>query len=284
MQNEIAHRIHAKDGGQVIHVDNIAFGFAHFFSGLQEPGMSENLLRKRKVQCHQKNRPIDGMEANDVLADQMEVRRPPFFEHVVSTGFRVIADTVDVVGECVQPDIDHVSRVKGHRDAPFKRSSGNTEILETRQKKIVHHLVFTGDRLNELRMLVNIVNQTRRIFFHLEEISFFLRRMDFAAANRTSAFFGELRIRIISLAFGAVLAFVRAFVDISLIVQFFENLLYLLLVVGIRGTDKTIIRRVHQIPQTLDNGGRVIHKGFRCGIPRFDGARFNFLAVLVGAG
>ena len=38
--------------------------------------MSEYLLRQRLAQCHQENRPVDGMEPDDILTDQVQVCWP----------------------------------------------------------------------------------------------------------------------------------------------------------------------------------------------------------------
>ena len=55
-----------------------------------------------------------------------------------------------------------------------------------------------------------------------------------------------------------------SFVDISLIVQLFENLLYLFFMIIICGTDELVIRSVHQIPDSLDLCGYVVYIFLRC--------------------
>ena len=119
MQHEITHRIHTEDLCQLIRVEHIALGLGHLPVAHQQPGMSEYLLRKRLAQRHQEDRPVDRMEANDILADQMKIRRPVFPVFILrSVG--VIPGEGDVVAERVQPDIDHVLRVEVHRDPPGK--------------------------------------------------------------------------------------------------------------------------------------------------------------------
>ena len=75
--------------------------------------------------------------------------------------------------------------IKVHRNPPLKGSSGHAQILQARQQEIVHHFIFSGHRLNELGMVVNMFDQPVRIFAHLKEICLFLRRFHFPAAVRT---------------------------------------------------------------------------------------------------
>ena len=64
----------------------------------------------------------------------------------------VIAESGDVVGQRVQPYVGDVLRIEGDRDAPGEGGSGYTEILQSRKQEVVHHLVLSGNRLDELRM------------------------------------------------------------------------------------------------------------------------------------
>ena len=78
-------------------------------------------------------------------------------------------------------------RVKIYWNPPFEGCTGNAQILKSRKEKIVHHLIFTGNRLNKLRMLIDICNQTVCIFAHFEEICLFLCRCTRTSAVRTFA-------------------------------------------------------------------------------------------------
>ena len=76
MQYEVAHRIYAKEIYQVIGIQHISLGLAHLAIALQQPRMSKYLLRQRQIQCHQEDRPVNRMETDDILSDQMQVCRP----------------------------------------------------------------------------------------------------------------------------------------------------------------------------------------------------------------
>ena len=263
MQNEVTHCIHAKEINQFIGIQYISFGFAHLAVTLQQPRMSEYLFRKWQVQCHQENRPVNRMETDDILTDQMQICRPVFFELLAAVAVTVITDAGDVVGQCIQPYINDMFRIEIYRNAPFKGSTGYAQILKSRKKEVVHHLILSGNRLDKFRMGVDMFDQTVRIFAHTEEISFFFCRLYFTAAVRTFAVY-QLRLGKERLTRCTVHTFIMSLVDISLVVQFFEDLLYLFFVVCIGCTDKFIVRCVHQIPYSSDLCGNFIHKSLWC--------------------
>ncbi len=84
MQHEVAHGVHAKYVDQIIRVDHISLGLTHLALAHKQPRMPEHLLRQRQIQRHQHDRPVDRMEADNVFADQMQIRRPIFFKHLVA--------------------------------------------------------------------------------------------------------------------------------------------------------------------------------------------------------
>ena len=75
-----------------------------------------------------------------------------------------------------------------------------------------------------------MLDQTVCIFAHFEEICLLLRRLYLTSAVRAFAVH-QLRLRPEGLARRTVQSLVRALVNIPLIIQLFENLLYLLLMI-----------------------------------------------------
>ena len=72
--------------------------------------------------------PDDGMEADDLLADEVDVGGPVFLiQAVVSTR---VAQGGDVVGQRVQPHVDGMLFVKVHRHAPFDGCAADAEVLQ----------------------------------------------------------------------------------------------------------------------------------------------------------
>ena len=120
MQDEVAHGIDAEIMHELIGIDGVALGLGHLAIADQQPRMSEHLLRQRQIQRHEHDRPVDRMETQDVLADDVHIGRPILPEVFRAFSIRVIAQRRDIVAQRVDPDIDDMLRVKVDRDAPFE--------------------------------------------------------------------------------------------------------------------------------------------------------------------
>ena len=123
VKDEVTDRVNAENSCQIVRVDNIALGLAHLAAALEQPRMAEDLLRKRNIQRHKEDRPVNSMETNNILTDQMEVRRPVLLEALGMVAVRIISDTRDVVGQRIQPYIGDMLRIEIDRDAPCERCS-----------------------------------------------------------------------------------------------------------------------------------------------------------------
>ena len=77
--------------------------------------------------------------------------------------------------------------IKINRDTPLKGGSGYTQILQSRKQEVIHHLVLSCLRLNELRMSVNVLDQLVGVFAEFKEVCLFLRRLALSATVRTLA-------------------------------------------------------------------------------------------------
>ena len=79
VKKEIAHGVYAYHLYQLIGIQHVALALAHLSIAHKQPGVAENLLGKGQIQRHKKDGPVKGMEANDILSDQMQIGRPIFF-------------------------------------------------------------------------------------------------------------------------------------------------------------------------------------------------------------
>ena len=279
MKHKVAHRVHAEEIHQGVSVEHISLGLAHLAVPLEQPGMSEHLLGQGKSQSHEEDGPVNGVEADDVLSNQVKIRRPEFLKLLRALPVAVVADARDIVGQGVQPHIGHVLGIKGHRNAPGKGGPGHAQILEAGKKEIVHHLILPGDRLDKLRMLVDVLNELRRVLAHAEEVGLLLSRLHLPAAVRALAVH-QLGLREEGLAGRAVEALIVALIDVALVIEFLKNLLHLGLMVLVCGADELVVGGVHQIPDALNLSGDLIHKSLGahpCGL----GLLLDLLAVLV---
>ncbi len=128
-----------------------------------------------------------------------------------------------------------------------------------------------------------MLDQAVGILLHLEEIRVFLGLVHFAAADRAVLLIHYLRSSVERLALSAVHSLVITKINVALIVQFLEDLLYLALVIFIRRADKAIIGSVDEVPESLDLSCHFVYEflGSLAGCCR---SGLDLLAVLVAAG
>ena len=251
MKYEVTNCIYTKEINEFISIENISLGFTHLTVSLKQPRMSEYLFRKWKIKSHKEDWPVNCMETDDIFSDQMKVCRPQFVELLCAVSVCVISDSCDIVCKSVKPYIYNVLWIEIYRNSPLEGCSGYAQILKSRKKEVVHHFVLTGNRLNELRMCVDMLDQTISILAHFKDICLFLCRLNRATAVRTFSIY-KLRLCEERLTRCTVHSFVMSLVNISLIVKFLENLLNLFLMIFICCTDEFVIRCIHQIPDSFD--------------------------------
>lgn len=178
-QQEVTQCVYAVTFCQNVWVNYVALGFAHLAAVQKQPAMTVNLLWQRQIQCHQDSRPDDGMETNDLFTNEVYVSRPVFFEIMIF--IVLVAQSVDVVGKSVNPNINNMSWIKVNRNAPAEGGTGNAQILKSWFNEVVYHLVDTAAWLEEVSVFQQILNAVC-IFRKTEEVCFLL-----SIDNRTSA-------------------------------------------------------------------------------------------------
>ena len=212
----------------------------------------------------------------------MHIGRPVLFKIIILVV--EIAESRDIVGKCIHPDVHDMVFIKVNRDSPFKAGSGDTEILQARLDEIVDHLVDAGSRLQERARFQQVLHRLC-ILGETEEIGFLFRIVHFTPAVGALSVH-QLALCPEALTGCAVHTFVGTLVDIPVVIHFTENPLDRLDMVIIGCADKAVVGNIHQLPQIQDAlrpGDDIVHKLLRrhTGCLRF---LFNFLAVLVRPG
>src|SRR5580704_6282974 len=113
------------------------------------------------------------METNNFLADHVDVSRPVLLERLLRAGVsRAISDRGEVISQSVEPDVNHMLRVVGHRDAPGKGRAAER-----------NYFVAARLRPNEFRIRIELQQLVlkRR---ELEEVILFVNGFSDAAASR----------------------------------------------------------------------------------------------------
>ena len=112
------------------------------------------------------------METDDILSDKVKVAGPELVEKLLVISVNIVAKTGNIVCKGVKPYVNNVLWIEIHRDSPLEGGSGYAEILKTRLKEVVYHLILTGNRLDKLWMLLDMLHETVSILAHLEEVCF----------------------------------------------------------------------------------------------------------------
>ena len=62
-------------------INTVAEGFAHLCAVQNKPAVAVNLFGQRKAESHQHDGPHNGVETDYLLADDVNIAGPVFFEH-----------------------------------------------------------------------------------------------------------------------------------------------------------------------------------------------------------
>ena len=123
----------------------------------------------RQTRRHQERRPVDRMEARNVLADHVNVGGP----EIRAPALVGKAGRGQVIGQRVDPDIHHMPGVAGDRDTPVERRPADRKIVEPALDES-HDLVAIFLRRHEIWVGLVILEQPVAIGREPEEIAFLL--------------------------------------------------------------------------------------------------------------
>src|SRR5690242_6601780 len=208
-QQKITQRVHAQHVGNRPRQDDVALGLAHFSRVHEEPAVGPHLLRHRLHGGHQKRGPINSVEANDVFADEMQIRRP----HAAAFKLRP-ADRAETGRERVEPNIKDMWLFAGNGDAPANRRARNAEIFEAAFHE-TYNLVAARLRLDKIRILFVKIEQRLLKRGQLEEIIFLGN--GFGGAATIGAVVARLRVIHEGIVVDTVLTCVLPFVDVAVL-------------------------------------------------------------------
>src|SRR6185437_6357872 len=158
----VAKRVHTpfiNDGNRV---HDVAGGLAYFLTILLPPSVNKQLLGQGKAHRLEHDRPINRVEFQNVLADDVNIRRPEFDFGFRASGFCpqgvpqrgvIVRDgNTDVIHECIEPDVGDKMGIERQRNAPVKSSqrTGDAKVLEFVVLQEAEHFVAAGGGLDEV--------------------------------------------------------------------------------------------------------------------------------------
>jgi len=126
----------------VFRCDARELGLTHLLAPDQQPAVCENLRRQWLTGREKHRRPVHGVEAQDVFADQMNVRRPcrRVPGGVIGSGFGSVPGRGGVVQQSVEPYVHHLGVVPGKRDSPINTRPRHRNVHQALLEES-HHLV-----------------------------------------------------------------------------------------------------------------------------------------------
>ena len=196
------------------------------------------------------------MEAGDVLADDVDVRRPPFREE------RLVgaeADPGDVVDEGVEPDVDGVVRVVGERDPPAEVPAGHADVAQAAIQP-AEHLIPARLRDRELRPVAVEVLEALLVLREPEEVVLLFQPLDRDGRMPFAFPVDEVRLFVEGLAAAAIQAFIRGEIDVVVLHPAANELLHRGDVVRIGRADESVGRDPVDPADLLELRGQTVHE------------------------
>src|SRR5205085_7491094 len=123
---EIAQRVGSNDIRDRAGTHDVAARFAHLALFDENPAVGKNLSWQRQFGGHQKCGPVDGMETQDVLANEVQVSGPE-----VGAFHRA-----HISGERIEPYIKDMVALDGNRNAPLDVGPSDGKVVEAAFDKL----------------------------------------------------------------------------------------------------------------------------------------------------
>ncbi len=213
--------------------------------------MAEHLFGQRQIGRHQEGRPVNRVEADNILADNVDIGGPEARE---IAAFVWIANAGHIGGERIDPDIHHVAGRVGHGHTPIKAGARNTQILEAAFHK-AQHFVAAAFGANEVG-IVPVKRQQRLLIFGEAEKPCFLRRPLNGRALRRELRapfpFGQLTFIVKGLVADGIPAFITIQIKVAGVCHGIPDGDAGLLMIRLSGATKTIIRDVQSFAHLFE--------------------------------
>ena len=282
-QEEIAHRIDAVGVGQRERIDHVADRLRHLLAAVEQEAVREDAARHLDPGRHQERRPVDRVEAHDVLADDVQVGRPVALE-LVAVGVGK-AGRGDVVGQRVDPDIHDVLVIAGHPHAPVEGGARDRQVLQAAATKLATSFrrSFGSTKfgpLVELEQLVLIGGQAEEVALLLHPLD---RRAGLGGDPHLLLVEVGLVLGVVGLVAHRVPAGVFVEIDVAVLLHPLPDRLRRAVVALLRGADEVVVRALQALHHGLEPRHVALHQLAR-GDALARRGLLHLLTVLVGAG
>ena len=240
--------------------------------------MAEDLFGQRQASTHQHCRPDNCVKTSDVLADDVEISRPPFLEQILVSA---VPNPGGIADQRIEPDIDDVLGSKGQRNAPQLSRTTDRDVLEAsfEQSK---DLVPSDIGFEKLRVITEVLQQAVAILRKLEEIVLLAEPLRSQVRMDLALPFDEILFLFEGFTRDAIPPFVESLVDVATLVTDLRELLHCRPMPRLRRPDEIIERDIQLFPNGPELLLHLIAVGERIHAA-LEGSPVDVLRVLVVA-
>ena len=121
-------------------IDHVALRLRHLVLLVVNPPVGKDGLGQRQTGSHQERRPVNRMEAQDVLADHVQVGGPEFLEIVASLFTFCVTHAGHVARERVIPDVNHLIGIIRPWDTPLQSPATDRDVSEAALDEADHFI------------------------------------------------------------------------------------------------------------------------------------------------
>ena len=140
--------------------------------------MGKDVLGQGLANSHEHGGPNDAVEADDVLAHDVELCGPAIGQLGTGlVGVDTVADSRHVVEQRVEPHVGHVALVERNLNTPVKARTAHGKVVETALDKAAH-LVHAERGLNKIGVLVIELEQLVLEGGKLKEVGLLLHALE----------------------------------------------------------------------------------------------------------
>jgi hypothetical protein len=251
-------------------------------------GVDKHPAGRGQVECEEDGGPVDTVEAEDVLADDVEIGRPKLERVVVW-----VAGAGEIVDQGVDPDVDDLGRILGHGNAPCQALNGarNGQVLEVvldPMQDLVPVPRWPNPRgvlFVELYQAIPQGRQTEAVVLFLDPFHLAVGVLGDQGndAGERLLMPDDLRLRVEALIADAVPALVLGHIYEALVAQLAPDVLDGLDVVGIGGADEAGVVDIGEVGELLELLSGFVTEVFGVLLCQ-GGGLLDLQAMFIGAG
>ena len=223
--------------------------------------MGKDVLGQGLANGHEHGRPNNAVEANDVLAHNVELRGPAIGQLGTGlVGIDAVADSRHIVEQRVEPHVGHVALVKGNLDAPVKARAAHGKVVEAALDKATH-LVHAERGLDKVGVLIIELEQLILESGKLKEVGLLLHALERTVAVGAQVLADaavllvallDLRIGEVGLVGHAIPTVVAALIQVAGLLHALPQVLHGMMLARLGGANEVIVGNLELAPKLLE--------------------------------